>query len=289
MFLGKDDIVIQKRLSPFSSGSFQWHLFLRQQVNQKRQLGFQFPNLEQHSTGFEFSYLCGGTSGEFESDEWMKSLMDETYLENAIKLLIQLEDSVSQHGDPIERVAYYFHEALYSRVSISAEKTPTIYDIASEEFNSLYKVLNDACPYSKFAHLTANQSILEAIENAKRIHILDFGIVQGVQWAALLQAIATRPVGKPEVIHISGISASVLGISPTTLLLATGNRLWNFTKLLGLNFEFELALTTLQKLNRSTFQVHSNEVIAVNSCSNCIICLMTVMKMLRYEGNKEEP
>ncbi|KAL2489493.1 GRAS domain-containing protein [Forsythia ovata] len=48
----------------------------RQQANRKRQSGFQFPNLEQHSTGFGFSDLCGGTGGEFESDEWMKSLMD---------------------------------------------------------------------------------------------------------------------------------------------------------------------------------------------------------------------
>ncbi|KAL2552880.1 Scarecrow-like protein 4 [Forsythia ovata] len=326
--------------------------------------GFQFPNLEQHSTGFEFSDLCGATGGEFESDEWMKSLMDgkdsterskftsdcdawqtesdfnfyssdpfsippsdlnrvifsdtpetstwvppplpptlpddvaftgntgtgtstsspetspskwpifkvliecarlsETDPENAIKSLIQIRDSVSQHGDPIERVAYYFHEALYSRISISAEKTPTIYDTASEEFNSLYKVLNDACPYSKFAHLTANQAILEATENAKRIHILDFGIIQGVQWAALLQAIATRPAGKPEVIRISGIPAPVLGISPAALLLATGNRLRDFAKLLGLNFEFEPVLTPVRELNRSTFRVHSDEVIAVN-------------------------
>ncbi|KAL2532591.1 Scarecrow-like protein 4 [Abeliophyllum distichum] len=326
--------------------------------------GFQFPNLEQHSTGFGFSDLCGGTGGEFESDEWMKSLMDgkdsterskftsdcdawqtesdfnfyssdpfsippsdlnrvifsdppetstwgppplpptlpddvvftgntgtgtstsspetspskwpifkvliesarlsETDPENAIKSLIQLRDSVYQHGDPIERVAYYFHEALYSRVSISAEKTPTIYDTASEEFNSLYKVLNDACPYSKFAHLTANQAILEATENAKRIHILDFGIVQGVQWSALLQAFATRPAGKPEVIRISGIPAPVLGISPAALLLATGNRLRDFAKLLGLNFVFEPVLTPLQELNSSTFRAHSDEVIAVN-------------------------
>lgn len=50
---------------------------------------------------------------------------------------------------------------------------------------------------------TANQSILEATENERYVHIIDFGIVQGVQWAALLQALATRLAGKPERIRIS--------------------------------------------------------------------------------------
>ncbi|CAA3014457.1 scarecrow 4 [Olea europaea subsp. europaea] len=325
--------------------------------------GFQFPNLEQHSTGFQYSDLCGGTGGEFDSDEWMESLMGDkdsaerskfpadcdawqtesefnfysadpfsippsdlnrvifseppeasTWVplppqpanvsnlvaftgntgtstsppesspsknpilnalvecaqlseidpENAMKSLIQLRDSVSQHGDPIERVAYYFHQALYSRVSTSAEGIQNVYNADSEEFNSLYKVINDACPYSKFVHLTANQAILEATENSIRIHILDFGIVQGVQWAALLQAFATRRTGKPEMIRVSGIPAPILGNSPAALLMATGNRLDEFAKLLGLNFEFEPVLTPVEELNRATFRVHSDEVIAVN-------------------------
>ncbi|KAL2463274.1 GRAS domain-containing protein [Forsythia ovata] len=57
----------------------------RQQANWRRQSEFQFPNLEQHSTGFGFSDLCGGTGGEFESDEWMKSLMDGKYSTGAEK------------------------------------------------------------------------------------------------------------------------------------------------------------------------------------------------------------
>ncbi|KAJ1406674.1 hypothetical protein SESBI_24898 [Sesbania bispinosa] len=94
----------------------------------------------------------------------------------------------------------------------------------SEELILSYKALNDACPYSKFAHFTANQAILEATEGATKIHIVDFGIVQGIQWAALLQAFATRSSGKPHSIRISGIPAMALGTSPGASLSATGNR-----------------------------------------------------------------
>ncbi|KAJ8770621.1 hypothetical protein K2173_021268 [Erythroxylum novogranatense] len=180
--------------------------------------------------------------------------------ERAAKSLVKLRESVSENGDPTERVAFYFTEALQNRVSKSL---PT-YEITSEDFTLSYKALNDACPYSKFAHLTANQAILEATERASNIHIVDFGIVQGVQWAALLQALATRAVGKPSRIRISGIPAPALGKSPTASLFATGNRLRDFARLLDLNFEFEPILSPIQELNESCFRIDPDEVLAVN-------------------------
>lgn len=181
----------------------------------------------------------------------------------AVKPLIRLRESLSaDHGDATERVAFYFAEALHSRIT---QKPRTISDITSpEEFTLTYKALNDACPNFKFAHLTANQAILEATENADRIHIVDFGIVQGVQWAALLQALATRPAGKPTRIRISGIPALILGDSPAPELLATGNRLRDFAKVLDLNFEFEPILTPIEKLDVSSFWIDDNEFLAVN-------------------------
>ncbi|CAA2980304.1 scarecrow 4 [Olea europaea subsp. europaea] len=349
--------------------------------------GFHFPTLEHHSSGYRFSDLCGGPGGEFDSDEWMESLMgggdstgsstiqsnceawqtssefnlysadafttcppsrlsinssspsnvnrailseppqitawvstspstpppslppvavsrpapknqasvagtttrastssedtsfstkpilkalldcaclSESDPENAGKLLIQLKGSISQHGNPIERVSFYFSEALYYRISNQAEKIPTIYDTTSEEYILSYKALNDACPYSKFAQFTANQAILEATEGAKKIHIVDFGIIQGVQWAALLQALATRSAGKPERIRISGIPALSLGDSPAATLLATRNRLLDFAKLLDLNFEFEPVMIPVQELNGSSIRIDPGEVLAVN-------------------------
>jgi hypothetical protein len=196
----------------------------------------------------------------------LKALVDcaklaEVNADNAVKSVIKLRESVKDNGDPTERLAFYFSEALYSKISLQAEKPKAI---TSEEFTMSYKVLNDACPYSKFAHLTANQAILEATEKATKIHIVDFGIVQGVQWAALLQALATRPAGKPTSIRISGIPAPALGESPAGSLFATGNRLNDFAKLLDLNFEFEPVLTPFQDLVRSSFRVEPDEVLAVN-------------------------
>jgi hypothetical protein len=190
--------------------------------------------------------------------------LSESEPDRAVKSVIGLRKSVSEHGDPTERVAYYFSEALYSRLSAQSEKSLTMVETTSEEFTLTYKALNDACPYSKFAHLTANQAILEATATATKIHIVDFGIVQGVQWAALLQALATRSNGKPTKIRISGIPAPALGKSPAASLYATGNRLREFANILKLNFEFEPVLTPIHELNESSFRVDPDEVLAVN-------------------------
>ncbi|KAG6397338.1 hypothetical protein SASPL_143505 [Salvia splendens] len=186
--------------------------------------------------------------------------------ETAFKSLIRLQDSVSDHGDPLERVSHYFSQALYTRVYQQRDKSSSSASAATsaEEFTLSYKAFNDACPYSKFAHLTANQAILEATENATSIHIVDFGIVQGIQWAAFLQALATRPAGKPKRIRISGIPAPALGDSPAPSLLATGNRLQEFANLLDLEFEFDPILTPVHELTASSFRVDPDEAVVVN-------------------------
>ncbi|KAF8098444.1 hypothetical protein N665_0266s0012 [Sinapis alba] len=279
---------------------------------------FHFPLLEHEnatgSKGFRFS-----SDGEFDSDEWMESLLNgetnqDPFLEFPIRLsapsdlnrvivsphppvsspppqllaseepdfdlnrpvlkaihdcarlsnikpdfvsetLIKIRESVSESGDPAERVGFYFAEALSDKLS----PAPSL-----EDFIFSYKTLNDACPYSKFAHLTANQAILEATQESRNIHILDFGIFQGIQWAALLQALATRASGKPARVRISAIPAPSLGEAPGPSLIATGNRLSDLATLLGLNFEFYPVLTPFHLLNGSSFRVDPDEVLAVN-------------------------
>ncbi|KAG4966826.1 hypothetical protein JHK82_032542 [Glycine max] len=187
--------------------------------------------------------------------------LSETEPDQAAESLSRLRKSVSQHGNPTERVGFYFWQALSRKMWGDKEKMEPR---SWEELTLSYKALNDACPYSKFAHLTANQAILEATENASNIHILDFGIVQGIQWAALLQAFATRASGKPNKITISGIPAVSLGPSPGPSLSATGNRLSDFARLLDLNFVFTPILTPIHQLDHNSFCIDPNEVLAVN-------------------------
>jgi len=193
------------------------------------------------------------------------SLIETQKPNQAIETLTHLNKSISQNGNPNQRVSFYFSQALTNKITAqSSIASSNSCSTTWEELTLSYKALNDACPYSKFAHLTANQAILEATEGSNNIHIVDFGIVQGIQWAALLQAFATRSSGKPNSVRISGIPAMALGTSPVSSISATGNRLSEFAKLLELNFEFTPILTPIELLDESSFCIQPNEALAVN-------------------------
>ncbi|XP_078430431.1 GRAS family transcription factor [Wolffia australiana] len=157
--------------------------------------------------------------------------------------------SCSDSGDPAERVAFYFSRALLHGRVPSSDSSP-------EELILCYKALDDASPYIKFAHLTANQAILESTAAAARIHVVDFGIVEGVQWAPLLQALATRPAGKPAKVRISGVARP----SSEPTLAATGDRLGSFAANLGLDFEFQ----PVHDLSAAGLRLCAGEAVAVN-------------------------
>ncbi|CAD6214321.1 unnamed protein product [Miscanthus lutarioriparius] len=195
--------------------------------------------------------------------------------------LVKVRAAASDDGDPAERVAFYFADALARRLACGGgvQPSPAVdARFASDELTLCYKTLNDACPYSKFAHLTANQAILEATVTATKIHIVDFGIVQGIQWAALLQALATRPGEKPSRVRISGVPSPYLGPKPATSLAATSARLRDFAKLLGVDFEFVPLLRPVHELDRSDFSVEPDETVAVN-----------FMLQLHLLGDSDEP
>lgn len=188
----------------------------------------------------------------------------ESQPERAVKSLNRLKETLSHTGNPTERVAYYFIEALLNKATSGAGKICTPLEANCEDCILSYRALNDACPYSKFAYLTANQAILEATEKASFIHIIDFGIVQGIQWSFLLQALANRRTGKPVRVRISGIPAQALGKCSSVSLLATGKRLREFARSLSIDLEFEPILTPIKKLTATSFRIGPDEAVVVN-------------------------
>jgi hypothetical protein len=156
---------------------------------------------------------------------------------STLSTLHRLRDLSSPFGDPMQRVAAYFCDALTKRVAREAgEVAHSLRRAVEAPHNSFVEcqVLNEVCPYMKFSHLTANQAILEAVKGCEAVHVVDFGISHGIQWAALLQAFASQPKKQPPPkIKITGIGVANGGSESSSLsLLATGRRLQSFAGIL---------------------------------------------------------
>ncbi|KAG8042987.1 hypothetical protein GUJ93_ZPchr2174g33716 [Zizania palustris] len=147
--------------------------------------------------------------------------------------------AASPRGDAADRLAYHLARALVLRVDAKAGHvivdSPVVLPVSARPASSgAYLAFNQIAPFLRFAHLTANQAILEAIDGARRVHILDLDAVHGVQWPPLLQAIAERAdpaLGPPEV-RITGAGAD------DDTLLRTGSRLRAFARSIHLPFHF---------------------------------------------------
>uniref|UniRef100_I1Q3K8 Uncharacterized protein n=2 Tax=Oryza glaberrima TaxID=4538 RepID=I1Q3K8_ORYGL len=149
---------------------------------------------------------------------------------------IVLAAAASPRGDAADRLAYHFARALALRVDAKAGHGHVVVGggAARPASSGAYLAFNQIAPFLRFAHLTANQAILEAVDGARRVHILDLDAVHGVQWPPLLQAIAERAdpaLGPPEV-RVTGAGAD------RDTLLRTGNRLRAFARSIHLPFHF---------------------------------------------------
>ncbi|KAJ4706917.1 DELLA protein GAI [Melia azedarach] len=168
--------------------------------------------------------------------------------------------AASQSGS-MRKVATYFAEAL-------ARKIYRIFpqDCLDVSYNDILQMhFYETCPYLKFAHFTANQAILEAFSTANRVHVIDFSLKQGMQWPALMQALALRPGGPP--------AFRLTGIGPpqpdnTDALQQVGWKLAQLADTIGVEFEFRgFVCNSLADLEPEMLDIRPSEVetVAVNS------------------------
>ena len=162
-------------------------------------------------------------------------------------------------GFGIGKVAGYFIDALSRRLY----SPPHALSATARESETLHHRFYEACPYLKFAHFTANQAILEAFEGHDQVHVVDFSLMQGLQWPALIQALALRPGGPP--------ALRLTGIGPPSLdgrdaLREVGFRLAELAKSVGVPFAFRgVSAARLNDVRPWMLRASPLEAMAVNS------------------------
>ncbi|KAG1330705.1 putative Nodulation-signaling pathway 2 protein [Cocos nucifera] len=164
-------------------------------------------------------------------------------------ILVRLNELVSPagatcggRGSAMERLAVHFTDALQGLIDGSStaaggrQSASHRDDHTGGDVLAAFHLLQDMSPYVKFGHFTANQAILEAVAPDRRVHIVDYDIAEGVQWASLMQSLVSREDGPPP--PQLRITAVARGGGGVRAVQETGRRLAAFAASLGLPFAF---------------------------------------------------
>ncbi|CAD5168120.1 unnamed protein product [Musa acuminata subsp. malaccensis] len=136
--------------------------------------------------------------------------LGEGNLDAATANLTLLKRAADTRGDAEHRLMAVMVTALLSRLNHpQVGISHPIADLRSPEHFAATQMLYSLSPCFKLGFVTANSAILDATKDEPKIHILDFEVGQGGQYAALIQTVAERlrlrPAKSPPAIRITAI------------------------------------------------------------------------------------
>ncbi|KAL5561020.1 hypothetical protein UlMin_030767 [Ulmus minor] len=285
----------------------------------------QFSNVAYHDYSLPthpFGYAHSGLSeGETEDVELVHLLLASAekvgYQEydRATRLLRNCELIASSKANPVQRVVFFFAEALREKINKEtgranlgsskgllseiiegsskvnlmeirpAEKDEIITQGLSTNITTL--TYHQQVPFCQVLQFPAIQTIVENFASETRIHIIDLEIRSGIQWTGLFQALAGRE-GLPPV---EQLKITAVGVAGAHKINETRKCLINLAKNLEIPFSFQTVIVSdMGDIKEELFEIDEEEAVGVYSSivlrtllwrPHCLENLMRVIRNLR--------
>ncbi|KAF5457990.1 hypothetical protein F2P56_022058 [Juglans regia] len=160
-----------------------------------------------------------------EDQNW---LLASTIIAKLNNLLLDRENG----DNSFHKLAMFFTQGLHYRTTNTTEMH---HKLLSRQINTTaaFQMLQELSPCVKFAHFTANQAILEASQGEGEVHVIDFDIMEGMQWPPLMVDLAMRKDASFKV------TAIVVDQENAAIVHQTGRRLKEFADLINLPFTLD--------------------------------------------------
>ncbi|KAF6134742.1 hypothetical protein GIB67_002143 [Kingdonia uniflora] len=190
--------------------------------------------------------------------------------DRASRLLIQCDYLSSRTGNPVQRVVYYFAEALRGRInSETGSRTSKWFEEEEKQLSDIEEMMLTpnpaiiACyqtlPFSQIMMFGGVQSIVENVASAKKVHLIDLGIKTGMAWIILMQALSTRQGCPVELFRVTAV-----GTSSRKQLEETGKRCTSFAESMNISFSFNVVIVPdMKDLREDMFELGEGEVVAI--------------------------
>ncbi|GAA0184589.1 hypothetical protein LIER_31877 [Lithospermum erythrorhizon] len=212
-----------------------------------------------------------------------KKVADQEF-NRARRLLKICGRDASQTGNPMQRIVYYFVEALKEKIDREIglilprreyEKPMDAEKVLTRQLHAMFSLKNKL-PVSSITHLIGIQSVLDNVTSAKKIHLIDLGIKSGSHFTVLLQSLAVWKECAVELLKIT-----VVGTSRARLEWI-GKQLLSFAQNMKVPFQFSFKVieSDMKDLKEEHFGLENGEVVAV-------YCSLRLWSMLAFPGHIE--
>uniref|UniRef100_A0A453HTF5 Uncharacterized protein n=1 Tax=Aegilops tauschii subsp. strangulata TaxID=200361 RepID=A0A453HTF5_AEGTS len=183
------------------------------------------------------------------------------------ELLRQIKQHSSPKGDATQRLAYCFAEGLEARLAGTGShvyRSLVAKSTSVGEFLRAYKLYMAASSFKKVNFIFVGKIIMDAMVGKSRLHIVDYNVEYGFQWPGLLQMLAEREGGPPEV-RITGIDVPQPGFRPAFQIEETGRRLSKCAQEFGVPFKYHGIPAKLETVHAEDLKIDPYEVLIVTS------------------------
>ncbi|KAL5173331.1 Scarecrow-like protein 15 [Glycine soja] len=121
---------------------------------------------------------------------------DSSHFQLAQAILERLNNRLlrSPMGKPLHRAAFHFKDALQSILAGSNRTSSNRLSSMAEIVQTIktYKAFSGISPIPMFSVFTTNQALLETLNGSSFVHVIDFEIGLGIQYASLMKEIAEK-------------------------------------------------------------------------------------------------
>ncbi|XP_004143205.1 scarecrow-like protein 34 isoform X1 [Cucumis sativus] len=189
----------------------------------------------------------------------------------AYELLKQIRQHSATNGDGSQRMSHFFANALEARMVGNGSGSRLYYEslaqsnITAADMLKAYQVYLSSCPFKKLSLFFMIKMILKVAENAKSLHVIDFGICYGFLWPMLIQFLAQLPDGPPK-LRITGIDRPLPGFRPAEKIEESGRRLAKYCERFKVPFQYHaIASNNWETIRIEDLKLDSSDVLVVNS------------------------
>lgn len=131
---------------------------------------------------------------------------DTSHFQVAQAILERLNQRLTRSpmAKPLHRAAFHFKDALHSILS-GSNRTRLSSMLEIVQTIKTYKAFSGISPIPMFSIFTTNQALLETLNGSSFVHVIDFEIGLGIQYASLMKEIAEKAAGASTLLHITAV------------------------------------------------------------------------------------